>query len=73
MSLRRRFPIPMFLALTALTCVSSSVVAPWSVAVASLATRRRWREVVPFGLFSLLVPRVYALVNPVSGNGAPGG
>ncbi len=71
MLLRRRFRIPAVLALTALTCVSSSVVAPWSVAVVSLATRRRWREVVPLGLLSLLVPAVYARVNPASGNGAP--
>ncbi|MEO7058861.1 MAG: histidine kinase [Lapillicoccus sp.] len=66
MAFRRRWPIGVVLALTALSCFSASVVGPWAMSVVSLATRRRWREVLPIGLASMLSPLVYGWVNPIS-------
>lgn len=71
MGFRRRWPVGTAVVLTALTCVSSFAVAPWSTAMVSLATRRRWREVLPIGVLSLFTSLLYGLVNPMSGRGVP--
>jgi len=71
MAFRRRWPLGVVVVLTAMTCVSAFAAAPWAIAVVSLATRRRWREVLPIGVASLLTQFVYGLVNPLAGRGAP--
>lgn len=71
LAFRRRWPLGVAAALTAMTCVSAFAAAAWAVAVVSLATRRRWREVLPIGVASLLTQFVYGLVNPLAGRGVP--
>ncbi len=68
---RGRWPMGVAVVLTAMTCVSAFAAAPWAVAVVSLATRRRWREVLPIGVATLLAQVVYSLVNPVTGSEVP--
>ncbi|MCL3862152.1 histidine kinase [Actinotalea sp. K2] len=71
MALRRRWPLGVVVVLTAMTGVSAFAAAPWAIALVSLATRRRWLEVLPIGVASLLAQHVYGLVNPFTGSGVP--
>jgi signal transduction histidine kinase len=71
MGFRRRWPLGVVVVLTAMICVSAFAAAPWAVAVVSLATRRRWREVLAVGVASLVAQLVYGIVNPFAGRGVP--
>ncbi len=46
---RRKFPVPVAVVINALSFVSWSSAGPATLALVSLATRRRWREVIPVG------------------------
>ncbi|WP_338747831.1 sensor histidine kinase [Janibacter alittae] len=50
--LRRRWPVRIAVATTALTAVSAAAVGPQTVVLASLATRQRWREIIPVGVLT---------------------
>ncbi len=60
--LRRRWPVLIATATTLLTAVSSVAVGAQTVVLTSLATRQRWREIVPVGALTtgagLLLTRV---------------
>jgi signal transduction histidine kinase len=61
---RRRYPLPVALALIALTAVASTATGPALLALVSLATRRRWREIIPAALLNLPVVVVYLRLYP---------
>jgi signal transduction histidine kinase len=63
---RRRFPAPVATIANALSFVSWSSAGPATLALVSLATRRRWREIIPIGLLSLASGLVLEGYNPVS-------
>lgn len=66
-TLRRRFPVTVAMVTTLVSTVSFSSAGANSLALVSLATRRRWRELVPvIGVTLLTVPVVVA-INPVPG------
>lgn len=60
--LRRRWPVGIAVATTALTTVSSVAVGPQTVVLASLATRQRWREFVPMGVLTTVAGLVLTRV-----------
>lgn len=57
--LRRRHPVVIAVALSVAGAVSGIAVGPMTLAAVSLATRRRWREVVPIGLLAFVSAQVY--------------
>lgn len=60
---RRRFPVAVAV-LTALGSMASAAIAgPATLALFSLATRRRWREIVPLALLSMLAGLVLSGTN----------
>ncbi len=61
---RRRWPVPVAVATTLASGVSGLAAGPALLALVSLATRRRWREIVPVALLGLLSGVVYALMWP---------
>jgi len=63
---RRRFPVRVAVATNLLTAVSGSAAGPATLALVSLATRRRWREIVPVGLLALAAGFTLEGLNPVS-------
>ncbi|HET7305814.1 MAG TPA: histidine kinase [Segeticoccus sp.] len=69
--LRRRAPLPVTVVLTLLTAVSSFVVGPAVFALISLATRRRWPEVLAIFAPWVLAGYVYGLILPESNDGIP--
>lgn len=62
---RRSRPVQVAVVINLLTFVSMSAGGPATLALASLATRRRWREVIPVGLLSLVAGLTLETVNPV--------
>jgi signal transduction histidine kinase len=62
---RRRFPVAVAVATNALSLVSWSAGGPATLALASLATRRRWREIIPVGLLGLAAGIALEAQNPV--------
>ena len=50
---RRRHPMGVALSLNALTALSAAAAGPAALATVSVATRRRWREIVPVGVVAL--------------------
>jgi signal transduction histidine kinase len=66
---RRRYPVTVAVTINLLTLVSWSAGGPATLALVSLATRRRWREVVPVGLLALVAGVVLEGMNPVRTNG----
>ena len=63
---RRRWPVAVALVLNAATLVSSTAAGPATLALASLATRRRWREIVPVSVVALLAGVTLSMVNPTA-------
>jgi signal transduction histidine kinase len=61
---RRRWPVPVAVATTLASGVSGLAAGPALLALVSLATRRRWREIVPVALLGLLSGVAYALTWP---------
>jgi signal transduction histidine kinase len=66
---RRRYPMTVAVTINVLTLVSWSAGGPATLALVSLATRRRWREVVPVGVLALVAGVVLEAMNPVRSNG----
>lgn len=65
---RRRFPVAIAVATNVLTFMSWSAGGPATLALVSLATRRRWREVIPVGLLALTAGLLLERMNPVDGD-----
>lgn len=63
---RRRWPVPVTVAATLLSACSAAAAGPASLALVSLSTRRRWREVAALGVLSFAAAEVYSLISPAS-------
>lgn len=63
---RRRWPVAVTAVTNLATAVSSSAGGPATLALMSLATRRRWREIVPLAALSLVGSVVLEVINPVA-------
>lgn len=62
---RRALPVPVATIVNALAFVSWSSGGPATLALVSLATRRRWREVIPVGILALASGITLESFNPV--------
>jgi signal transduction histidine kinase len=62
---RRRFPVRVAAVTNAATLVSWSAGGPATLSLVSLATRRRWREILPVALLGLAAGLVLETRNPV--------
>ncbi len=62
---RRVFPVQIALVVNALSFMSWTSAGPATLALVSMATRRRWREIIPVGLLSLTAGIVLEGFNPV--------
>ncbi|MGJ9422756.1 sensor histidine kinase [Aeromicrobium sp. CF3.5] len=63
---RRAHPVAVAAVVNALTAVSASAGGPATLALMSLATRRRWREIIPVGVLTVVAGTVLEAMNPVS-------
>ncbi len=63
---RRRHPLQIALITGAVSAVSGLSAGPATLALVSLATRRRWREIIPAGLVNLAGALVLDWMNPAS-------
>ena len=63
---RRRWPLTIALVTNAITVVSASAGGPATLALVSLATRRRWREIIPVSVLGLAAGLAFDRFNPVS-------
>lgn len=63
---RRRHPVLVVTVITLATAVSGSAGGPATLALFSLATRRRWREIVPLAVLSFLAGVVLTALGPTS-------
>jgi signal transduction histidine kinase len=62
---RRRWPVTVALLTNAVTIVSASAGGPATLALVSLATRRRWSEIIPVSILTLVVGFAFVRINPV--------
>jgi signal transduction histidine kinase len=69
--LRRRYPVAVASVLALATAVSSFAAGPAILALVSLSTRRRWREVLPVGGLWLVAGLVYELLYQTSAQRQP--
>jgi signal transduction histidine kinase len=65
---RRRWPVPIALVLTAFGLFSMSSAGPAVLAVVSLFTRRRLREIIPIALLNIVFAQIYASYQPAVNN-----
>ena len=63
---RRRWPVAVVVVTAVLSSVSSLGAGPATLAFVSLATRRRWVQIVPLALLSLAGAQVFTKVQPTS-------
>ncbi len=63
---RRRWPLPIALLLSLASAVSGTAAGPAVLAVTSLATRRRWRELAVVGSVSFAAAQVFTTMNPTN-------
>lgn len=63
---RRRFPVQIALITAIATGLSASSGGPATLALVSLATRRRWRELAPVVLVSVIASLTLDVLNPTS-------
>jgi signal transduction histidine kinase len=61
---RRRRPLLVTTLTVAATALSAGAVGAWIVCQGSLATRRRWREILPTAGLSVVTSQVYVAVEP---------
>ena len=61
---RRRWPLPVAVLTAVLSCGSSLASGPATLAAVSLATRRRWLQVIAIGLLNLIAAQVFYMVQP---------
>ncbi len=66
---RRRQPMAVATTITLFGMLSSTAAGPGVLAAVSLATRRRWWQLVTIGVLNLGVTLVYGLIVPTSDNG----
>lgn len=66
---RRRWPMPVAVIATLLTPISSLAGGAATLAVVSVATRRRWGELITLAVLNLTATGVYYLIQPVSDAG----
>jgi signal transduction histidine kinase len=64
MQYRRRWPWPVALITTLLSSVSATSQGSSAVAYISMATRRRWPEIISVGIVSVLSGQAYFLIQP---------
>jgi signal transduction histidine kinase len=65
--LRRRWPMTVALLTSVMATFSASANGPSVLAAISVATRRRWTEIIPLSLFSLVCAQFFPLVHSVEG------
>ena len=65
MGWRRRWPLPIAVVVTLLGLLSILSLGASTVVAASVATRRRWPEVLTVGMLSLAVGQLFVVVHPV--------
>jgi signal transduction histidine kinase len=63
---RRRWPVPVAVFTAVLSSVSSLGAGPATLAFVSLASRRRWVQIVPLALLSLAGAQIFTKVQPTS-------
>lgn len=63
---RRAFPVPVAVIVNVLSFGSFTMAGAATLALVSLATRRRWREIIPVGILSLTGGLVLEHFNPVN-------
>lgn len=63
---RRRFPVTVALVTNVASAFATSAGGPATLALFSLATRRRWKEIVPVSVVTLVSAFVFVLVDPVT-------
>jgi signal transduction histidine kinase len=61
---RRRWPVPVAVITIALSFVSTLAAGPATLASVSLATRRRWVQVIPIAVLNLVAAQVVYAVHP---------
>ncbi|MFZ0139631.1 MAG: histidine kinase [Aeromicrobium sp.] len=64
---RRRAPFTVALVLNVLSAFAGSLGGPATLALASLATRRQWKEIIPVGLASLSAGLLFVRIDPSTG------
>ena len=69
--LRRRWPFPIALLVTLLSLVSVSSAGPGALALVSLATRRKFGEIIAVGAVSVVTGQLYSYYQPVYNNDPP--
>jgi signal transduction histidine kinase len=67
---RRRYPVAVALIASLASAVSASSGGPATLALVSLATRRRWREIIPLAVISLGTSACLEFINPTESDGA---
>jgi signal transduction histidine kinase len=68
---RRRWPFAVALITSILSSASSLGAGPATLALVSMATRRRWLQIVPLALLNLVSSQVFAKVHPPSDTSEP--
>ena len=63
---RRKYPVPVAAITNVLSFVSWSSAGPATLALVSLSTRRRWREIIPVGILALIGSLVLEVFKPIS-------
>jgi signal transduction histidine kinase len=61
---RRRWPLGVAVTTNLLATVSSTAAGPSSLALVSLATGRRWKQVIPLAALAFASAQLFAVVNP---------
>ncbi|MET0469033.1 MAG: histidine kinase [Aeromicrobium sp.] len=63
---RRRYPVAVALVTNLASAFATTAGGPATLALFSLATRRRWREILPVSAATLLAALVFVMVDPTS-------
>lgn len=65
---RRRWPVTVAVVLTLMSGFSSIAAGPATLAAVSVATRRRWREVIPISVLAVACAELFTVVHPSNPN-----